>query len=356
MKRILIDARSLGSKPSGIGIYVYNMAKALNKLEDFNITLISDVIESEEIKELRDSGIKVYSLGKHIEKNLALYSYYKFVQKCIDEEKPDIFWEGNNLVPLNIKNPYGRLVASIQDVFPISHPQYYGKLYSMYFKRGMNITINSFDTFIYDSYDTKKETEKYFPEIKNKDTHVGYIIVPRLPLTQISDNNSFLYVGNLEKRKGTDILLKAYKEYKEKGGTKGLRLAGKVREEVIQSLLDETMKEVDGLTYLGYISDEDKLREYASCSAFVFPSRLEGFGIPVVEAMNYYKPIIASNLDTIKEIVGNCINYIDIDNNPVDNLTEALMNEMNTVDKDEYDKVIDKYSEENIIGNLVYFL
>ncbi len=349
MKKILIDARSLGNKPSGIGIYIYHMAKALHKEEDYEIALVSDVASSDEIKELNNSGIKLYVYGKSLDKNIGLYLYYKYVQKCIDEYKPDIFWEGNNLVPITIKNPYGKLVASIQDVFPVSHPRYYGKFYSHYFKMGMNRTIKTFDTFIYDSYNTKEEAEKYFPILKDKDTHVGYIIVPRLPELEIKDNNSFFYVGNLEKRKGTDILLKAYKQYKERGGDKGLRLSGKIRDLEIQELLEEITYEVDGILYLGYLSEKERNKEFASCSCFVFPSRLEGFGIPVVEAMNYYKPIIASNLNTIKEIVGDNVKYIAIKGKPIDNLTEAMLEKTKRVDQDKYNKVLDKYSEESII-------
>ena len=346
MKKILFDARSLGKKPSGIGIYVYNMSKALAKDKDISLSLICDVALSDEIKELKDSGLKIYEYGKEISKSISLYSYYKFVQKCIDEEKPDVFWEGNNLVPIKIKNPYGKLIATIHDVFPVSHPQYYGKVYPLFFRYGLKKTIKNFDGFIYNSFDTKEEAEKYFPELKGRSNAVGYIIVPRLPKREITDNNSFLYIGNLEKRKGTDILLKAYKEYKENGGSKSLRLAGKVREDDIQALMDEVSNSVSGLEYLGYVSEEGKSNEYAACSAFLFPSKLEGFGIPVIEAMDYYKPIIASDLKIFKEIAGDNLKYID---HNVASLCNAMQEELPSVDKIKYDETINKYSEESII-------
>ena len=348
MKKLLMDARSLGSKPSGVGIYIYNILKSLDR-DKFSISLVTDVIESNEIKELGDSGMHIYSYGKKIDKNLSLYSYYKFIQKCIHEDKPDIFWEGNNLVPITLKNPYGKLYVTIHDMFPLSNPEYYGRVYPYYFKRGIKKTINTFDGFIYNSYNTKSEAKKYFPVLKEKDNIVSYIIVPRLPKIEINDNNCFLYVGNLEKRKGTDILLKAYRLYREKGGTKGLRLGGKVREDDIQELLDKTIKEVEGIEYLGYLTEEEKNKEYASCNTFLFPSRLEGFGIPVVEVMNYYKPVIASELDTIKEVVGDCITYI---NDDVDSLVKAMSEYSKEVDKEAYDKVIDKYTNESI-GKLI---
>ena len=45
-------------------------------------------------------------------------------------------------------------------------------------------------------------------------------------MAKLRDNNAFLYVGNLEKRKGTDLLLDGYLEYLKAGGTKDLRFAG----------------------------------------------------------------------------------------------------------------------------------
>ena len=347
---VLLDARAMGTRPSGIGMYIYNLVKELSKYKDLNFLFISDVSVSEEMREIRQS-LKVLDYGKPVYKNLSLLGYYHFVQKCIYKEKPDIFWEGNILVPIRIRNPYGRLVATIYDMFPLSDPEHYGKIYSMYFRYGMNKTIRYFDTFIYDSYDCKKNTERYFPEIVNKNTFVGYVIVPGLPHIEITDNGDYLYIGNLETRKGTDILLKAYKKYKEDGGTRGLRIAGKMREERIQKLFDEITSEVEGVTYLGYISEEHRNREYASCHAFLFPSRAEGFGIPIIEAMHYNKPVIAGKLDTLVEVAGNEINYFPLlqDTDKCATLLAEKMKEDKTpVNKLAYQEVIHRYSPEEV--------
>ena len=54
---------------------------------------------------------------------------------------------------------------------------------------------------------------------------------------------------------------------------------------------------------LGYVPDEDLRLLYASCSAFVFPSFHEGFGLPVLEAMACGAPVIGSNCTSIPEII-----------------------------------------------------
>lgn len=350
MLTILMDARAAGTRPSGIGMYIYNLVNELCMYPDLSFTLITDVSYSDEMKQLKKK-MEVLEYGRPIGKTVSLLGYYHFVQKCINHIKPDIFWEGNILIPVKMKNVNGRLFASIYDMFPITYPEHYGKIYSMYFRYGLRKTIRYFDTFIYDSYDCKKNTELYFPEIKSKKTFVGYVIVPKLPELEIKDNGDFLYIGNLETRKGSDILLKAYKRYRENGGTRGLRIAGKMREERIQKLFDEISSEVDGIDYLGYISKEERNQEYASCHAFVFPSRAEGFGIPIIEAMNYNKPVIAGKLDTLVEVAGNEINYFPIlqdTEKSVEELAKKMKEDQIAINYSSYQEVVSRYTPEEV--------
>ncbi len=54
----------------------------------------------------------------------------------------------------------------------------------------------------------------------------------------------------------------------------------------------------------GEISEAEKNWMYANCKTFVFPSLSEGFGLPVVEAMHYGKPVVISNKTSLPEIAG----------------------------------------------------
>jgi glycosyltransferase involved in cell wall biosynthesis len=81
--------------------------------------------------------------------------------------------------------------------------------------------------------------------------------------------------------------------------------------------LDEILNEAkkygvsNRLMITGPISESQKLHFYKNCEAFLFPSIAEGFGIPVIEAMSFGKPIFLSKHTSLPEIGGNVAYYFD---------------------------------------------
>jgi glycosyltransferase involved in cell wall biosynthesis len=115
-----------------------------------------------------------------------------------------------------------------------------------------------------------------------------------------------LYIGRLEKKKNTVLLLRAFAVLKRKLGTGHpltLVLAGAfgdAENEIRQVIVRENIAKDVRLT--GYVSDDEAsmLLRHAWC--FAFPSRAEGFGIPILEAMAHGVPVIASNIPAIREV------------------------------------------------------
>ena len=357
--KILMDGRSLGTRPSGIGIYIYTLIRGVMRYEGYDFSIVTDVCSSDQMKELQEAGVMIYEYGKPVSKNTALFGYYRFVQECIHAVRPEVFWEGNTMIPVKTVNPYGVMVATIHDMFPLSDPEHFGRVYPHYFRYGISRSMQYFDAFVFNSLDTQEETFRYFPKMREMPHFVGYIVVPRLADLPVSDNGSFLYIGNMETRKGTDILLEAYRIYRERGGTKGLRLAGKIREDGIMKQLEEVSAVTEGIQYLGYISEEEKMQEYASCSCFLFPSRAEGFGIPIVEVMNYNKPVIAGDLGTLKEIIGDCITYTPVHTGYYEaavRLAEKMLKGAEAPDPAAARSVVDRYAEETVCEGYREFL
>lgn len=113
-----------------------------------------------------------------------------------------------------------------------------------------------------------------------------------------------LYVGTLEQKKGTDTLLEAFAALAAHCPHQ-LVLVGKQPHysEWITTLLTN-----HGLThrvrFIPYIPEEDLPTLYTAAEIFVFPSRHEGFGLPVLEAMACGAPVICSTAASLPEVAG----------------------------------------------------
>jgi glycosyltransferase involved in cell wall biosynthesis len=357
--KILIDARTLGRRPSGVGMYLYNFICGLLQEKEIQMELVSDVAESTEIQKLKAAQLPLHLYGNTIEKSAGVYAYFHFVQKVIDEVKPDIFWEGNNLIPVVLKNPGGKIIVTVHDIFPVTAPDGYGRIYPYYFRWNLQKTLRHTDAVLYDSWYSKNSTETHFPYAKKVPSFLAYAIIEPVPELEVTDENYFLYIGNLEKRKGTDLLIEAYVKYRQAGGKKKLLLAGKIRSEEITGLLKK-YQDVDGLCYQGYLSVEEKYKAYAGCSAFVFPSRAEGFGMPVIEALSYEKEVLVSELEIFRELVGDAVHYFSLSDrqqDAIDDLAAKMqqLDEGKTAPADAAIKreVVRKYQQKQVTGNLM---
>lgn len=84
---------------------------------------------------------------------------------------------------------------------------------------------------------------------------------------------------------------------------------------IVGGLSDEKFSFYNGknenIVYSGFIPDEDLKTLYGKCKAFLFPSFIEGFGIPPMEALYYGAPIIISNTSSLPEVYGEAAHYIN---------------------------------------------
>lgn len=127
----------------------------------------------------------------------------------------------------------------------------------------------------------------------------------------------FLYVGRLEKKKNTPALVEALAlvrgnnpEIKEK-----LVLIGNASfgfDEVKYAIEEFNLN--SEVIIPGWVEEADLPYIYNAASAFIFPSKHEGFGIPILESMACGLPTIASDLPVLKEIAGDAVLYFDQNN------------------------------------------
>jgi len=109
-----------------------------------------------------------------------------------------------------------------------------------------------------------------------------------------SNQKKLLFVGNDWHRKGVKYLLLAFKEVLEKEPKVNLTLTGPGQEPFIS--LAKKLKVDSHIIYAGNVSEKTLAQLYAQCDIFVLPSLHEGFGIPVIEAMAFGKPVITTTM------------------------------------------------------------
>lgn len=115
-------------------------------------------------------------------------------------------------------------------------------------------------------------------------------------------NAYFLFVGTLEPRKNVGMLVEAWRELRKRHAV-DLLLAGRRRADFPELAAEP------GLTVLGEVPDADLAALYSNAVAFVYPSLYEGFGLPVLEAMQCGACVIATN--ALAEVGGAAAAYAD---------------------------------------------
>jgi glycosyltransferase involved in cell wall biosynthesis len=111
-----------------------------------------------------------------------------------------------------------------------------------------------------------------------------------------------LFVGETDERKGIDTLIGAARVLAEGGIDIACVIVGRV----VGTLPDPGDVRVH---VLGHVDDATLGALYAACAAFVYPSRYEGFGLPVLEAMAAGAPVVASDGSSIPEAGGDAALY-----------------------------------------------
>jgi glycosyltransferase involved in cell wall biosynthesis len=117
-----------------------------------------------------------------------------------------------------------------------------------------------------------------------------------------------LFVGTWEARKGIRTLLEACRRVNSSGARVDLVLAGKPGWRMGEML--DALRGEPNVTLIERPSDDQLARLYRSALALVYPSEMEGFGLPVAEAMACGCPVIATDLPSIREFAGDCPLYI----------------------------------------------
>lgn len=256
------------------------------------------------------------------------------VKNKLNELKPDLYFSPDTLLPLHLPCPS---VAVIHDIAFEHYPQDVGFLTKRYYKYFFPRFAKTSSRICTVSEFSKKDiVDKY--KISSDKIDVVYNgssdwFTPiseneKMKLREQYTNGSpyFLFVGTIQPRKNVANLFRAYDKFREMSnqdvkliiiGRKGWRYT-----EIFQTY--DEMKNRSDVIFLDYV-DTKKLRDfYGAAVALVYVSYLEGFGIPLVEAMNCDCPVITSDVSSMPEVAGDAAALV----NPFDTseIVQAMKN------------------------------
>lgn len=122
----------------------------------------------------------------------------------------------------------------------------------------------------------------------------------------------FLFVGRLEEKKNLVRLVRAFAKFREHHPEFRLILAGG-RGVGFRALFDEvkSLNVWSSVMMPGYITEEEKSVLLHQCAGFVFPSLYEGFGMPILEAFSFGKPVLSSRSGSLPEVCGDGAILVD---------------------------------------------
>jgi glycosyltransferase involved in cell wall biosynthesis len=298
-KSVFLETHNINNRATGLGTFNYELIKGLQPLSFDNLELHLNSGKPDLLK--NEFGDK---FEYHKYRSFHRYKPFRPIDKF------DLWHSVNQNSKLEPRTKT-KYLLTIHDV------NFFEEISSdMNHKRNRLFIekLNSASAITYISNFAKKQTHDYF-KVPNVPEHIIYNGNPISTLLDTSNFTSniptdkpfFYTIGDFIERKNyTSIvnMMQLMKDY-------NLIISGnntKKYGQVIRKLIIE-----NGLSnqvfLTGKISNEGKQFFMKNCTAFLFPSIREGFGLPPIEAMSFGKPVFLSDKTSLPEIGGDKANY-----------------------------------------------
>ncbi len=231
---------------------------------------------------------------------------------ALKKYKADVFVSPDGFCSLFTKVPQ---VLVIHDLAFIHHPKFIPTIHRFFYKRYTPLFLKKAAVIATVSEFSKKDiVDQYHVDeqkIINVSSAAKTIFQPvewdekEAIKTEYADGcEYFVFVGGIHPRKNLLNLLKAFSLFKKRQRSNmKLLIAGRLAwdyDKITEKI--ETYKFRQDVKLLGYMSEAALAKLVAAAYALVFPSYFEGFGVPILEAMQSHVPVITSNTSSMPEI------------------------------------------------------
>lgn len=310
--RVLLDGRFLQDHFPGIGRYTSHLVREIPRLPDIDLWVLRDPTAANhrfDWDDLTRTGARV------VERWCGIFSprdqvSFNAQARCL---RPDVIHFPYPVRPYAVPRP---TVVTIHDTIPLRWPDLLPRRRDrLLFPVIVRLAAAASRIVLTDSQAARDDIVSLVgvPERKIRVAPIG--IPPRPPEAvrpPDAAGRHLLFVGVNKPHKNLPHLIEAYAA---SGVDLPLVLAGP--EDPRYPAARQTAERLgvaDRVRLLGFVDDATLARLYREAAIFVFPSRAEGFGIPVLEALASGVPVIASDLPVLREVAGDAARYV----NPLD--------------------------------------
>ncbi|OYU96083.1 MAG: glycosyltransferase [Bacteroidetes bacterium B1(2017)] len=320
--KIVVNTRALmPNKLDGIGWFTFQTLKRItqNNPEHEFIFLFDRPFSKEFIFSKNVKGIVLFPPARH---PFLYVIYYQWsVRNILKKIKPDVFLAPDGLVALGSKT---KQLAVVHDINFLHYPKDLGYFYSKYYSYFVPKFIQEAKRVATVSEFSKQDICKSYQVNPNKIDVVfngineGYkpLLEETKQLVRDQYANSkpyFIFVGSLSPRKNLIRLVQAFTKFK-KESQSDFQLVLVGSSFWGEKELDDALKNspyFSEIHIVGRLAQENLELVMGSAFALAFVSYFEGFGIPLIEAMQCDIPVLCSNTSCMPEIAENAALYVD---------------------------------------------
>jgi glycosyltransferase involved in cell wall biosynthesis len=329
--RIGIDATSLPAQLTGAGNYVFQLITALNRIDTTNQYLIFTTTLQAEALSVEREGFRVLRQNFRSRGTRLVWEQVG-LPALVRRHRLDVLHSPHYTMPLRHS---ARSVVTFHDLTFLLYPELHQVAKRIFFPAIMRWSARHARRIITVSESTRRDLIRMLGVPPDRVTTVlsaadsDYRPAPGAEVADVCaryglrPGEYLLYVGVLEPRKGVDRLVEAFSRVTPAAGGLTLVIAGKrgwMYDRIFAQVAALGLQEQ--VRFPGYVPRADLPALYSGARAFVYPSRYEGFGLPVLEAMSCGTPVITTNVSSMPEVAGDGALLVDPDD--VHGLAAAL--------------------------------
>lgn len=364
--KIGFDAKRAFLNKSGLGNYSRNILSYLFKYyPEHQYYLFSPKENKFSFHNFNKNIFTIYPTKK-LHQNFSAYWRTFSIAKDIENLKIDIFHGLSNELPKTIKKTKAKSILTIHDLIFIRFPELYKPFDRKIYLNKVKYSCNYADKIIAISQQTKNDIVDF---LKVDDKKIEVVYQGCNPIYHKKFDDDFkniirkkfklpekylLNVGTIEPRKNILSVVKAIIEHNIDIKLVVIGKKTKYYNE-IEKYLSKNNKQ-EQIIFLENVDIKEIATIYQMTEIFLYPSIFEGFGIPIIEAINSGVPVITSKGSCFAETGGKDSIYIEPYN--IDEIADAINFLLKNSEKrqqiiDNGYKFVEKFKEENIANDII---